>query len=160
MNMKIGFPGLGELGLPCALAVESCGHTAMGCEISEKVLADIRARKIAYHEAAAARRSAKSARVKKSSIPHSVPRFGVIIPATPPAGIYETRIESGQTGQTRLRHTHRRPQMRSPQRRLAFNTELQSMIGYLICAYCNLRGENGPASRDWAVSDYLTHGLS
>ena len=48
--MKIGFLGLGKLGLPCALAVESRGHSALGCDISERVLADIRARKIPYRE--------------------------------------------------------------------------------------------------------------
>ena len=58
--MKIGFLGLGKLGLPCALAVESCGHSVIGCDISEKVLADIRARKLSYREEGAQEALSKS----------------------------------------------------------------------------------------------------
>ena len=35
--MKIGFVGLGKLGLPVALAVESKGHDVVGYDISENV---------------------------------------------------------------------------------------------------------------------------
>lgn len=48
--MKIGFLGLGKLGLPCALAVEQCGHEIIGHDINPTVLANIRARKIPYRE--------------------------------------------------------------------------------------------------------------
>ncbi len=48
--MKIGFLGLGKLGLPCALAAESKGHEVLGCDTSEKVLACIRERTIPYRE--------------------------------------------------------------------------------------------------------------
>ena len=51
--MKVGFLGLGKLGLPCALAVELRGHEIIGCDISEAVLANIRARKIPYLEVGA-----------------------------------------------------------------------------------------------------------
>lgn len=48
--MNIGFLGLGKLGLPVALAVESKGHTVFGYDISEQVLEDIRSKKINYKE--------------------------------------------------------------------------------------------------------------
>ena len=35
--MNIGFIGLGKLGLPCALAVESRGHKVIGYDPSEQV---------------------------------------------------------------------------------------------------------------------------
>ena len=36
--MKIGFLGLGKLGLPVALAVESKGHQVMGTDIDDSIL--------------------------------------------------------------------------------------------------------------------------
>ena len=48
--MNIGFLGLGKLGLPVALAVESKGHTVFGYDISEQVLEDIRSKRINYKE--------------------------------------------------------------------------------------------------------------
>lgn len=36
--MKIGFIGLGKLGLPCALAIEGKGHKVIGYDINPKVL--------------------------------------------------------------------------------------------------------------------------
>ena len=48
--MNIGFLGLGKLGLPCALAVESRGHCVAGCDTSETVCANINARAIPYRE--------------------------------------------------------------------------------------------------------------
>ena len=41
--MKIGFLGLGKLGLPCALAIDSAGHDVCGFDLNpevEKILAD------------------------------------------------------------------------------------------------------------------------
>ena len=48
--MKIGFVGLGKLGLPVALAVESKGHDVVGFDISENVKNIIEAKKIPYKE--------------------------------------------------------------------------------------------------------------
>jgi UDPglucose 6-dehydrogenase len=48
--MKIGFLGLGKLGLPCALAVESRGHKIVGYDISDEVSSIIEAKKIPYRE--------------------------------------------------------------------------------------------------------------
>ena len=48
--MKIGFLGLGKLGLPCALAMESKGHTVCGYDINPQVLEDIRNKKLKYKE--------------------------------------------------------------------------------------------------------------
>ena len=48
--MKIGFLGLGKLGLPCALAIESKGHTVYGYDINPDVISDIYAKKLKYKE--------------------------------------------------------------------------------------------------------------
>lgn len=48
--MKIGFLGLGKLGLPCALAVEQRGHEVIGYDINENVVNGIRNRVISYRE--------------------------------------------------------------------------------------------------------------
>ncbi len=48
--MKIGFVGLGKLGLPVALAVESKGHDVIGYDISQNVKNIIEAKKIPYKE--------------------------------------------------------------------------------------------------------------
>jgi UDPglucose 6-dehydrogenase len=48
--MKIGFLGLGKLGLPVALAVESKGHQVVGYDISSKVKKIIKEKKIPYKE--------------------------------------------------------------------------------------------------------------
>ncbi len=48
--MKIGFMGLGKLGLPVALAVESKGHEVFGYDISEKTINNIKKKKIDYKE--------------------------------------------------------------------------------------------------------------
>lgn len=48
--MKIGFVGLGKLGLPVALAVESKGHDVVGYDISNNVKNIIEAKKIPYKE--------------------------------------------------------------------------------------------------------------
>ena len=36
--MKVGFLGLGKLGLPVALAIESKGHYVCGTDISKKTI--------------------------------------------------------------------------------------------------------------------------
>ena len=46
--MKVGFLGLGKLGLPCALAMDMKGHDVMGYDINDKVL---QKQQIPYREA-------------------------------------------------------------------------------------------------------------
>jgi len=48
--MNIGFLGLGKLGLPVALAVESRGHHVVGYDISDTVKDIVEAKKIPYRE--------------------------------------------------------------------------------------------------------------
>ena len=48
--MKVGFLGLGKLGLPSALAMESKGHTIYGYDINIKVLQAIRNKELTYKE--------------------------------------------------------------------------------------------------------------
>lgn len=48
--MKIGFMGLGKLGLPCALASEAAGHEVVGYDPNPAVAGYIRDRKIPYRE--------------------------------------------------------------------------------------------------------------
>ena len=48
--MNIGFLGLGKLGLPVALAVESKGHNVFGTDINETTLRNIRFKSINYKE--------------------------------------------------------------------------------------------------------------
>ena len=48
--MKIGFLGLGKLGLPVALAVESKGHQVIGTDINEITLRNIRFKTLTYRE--------------------------------------------------------------------------------------------------------------
>lgn len=49
--MKIGMVGMGKLGLPVALAIESKGHEVMGYDINPKVADYLQERKIPYKEA-------------------------------------------------------------------------------------------------------------
>ena len=48
--MNIGFIGLGKLGLPCALAVESRGHKVVGYDPSQQVRDIIDTKKLQYQE--------------------------------------------------------------------------------------------------------------
>lgn len=48
--MKIGFMGLGKLGLPCALASEAAGHEVVGYDPNPDVAGYIRDKKIPYRE--------------------------------------------------------------------------------------------------------------
>jgi UDPglucose 6-dehydrogenase len=48
--MKIGFIGLGKLGLPCALAMEQKGHTVFGIDPSPLTQQIIQTKKLAYIE--------------------------------------------------------------------------------------------------------------
>lgn len=51
--MKVGFVGLGKLGLPCALGVESMGHTVFGVDPSPQTMDILECRKLAYEEVGA-----------------------------------------------------------------------------------------------------------
>ena len=48
--MNIGFVGLGKLGLPCALAIESRGHKVVGYDPSEQVKEIVDTKKLQYQE--------------------------------------------------------------------------------------------------------------
>lgn len=48
--MRVGFVGLGKLGLPVALAVESCGHEVAGYDVSPLPAEFVKHRSIPYHE--------------------------------------------------------------------------------------------------------------
>ncbi len=58
--MKVGFIGMGKLGLPVALAVESKGHDVVGYDISDNVRDILNARKLPYREIWAQEHLAKS----------------------------------------------------------------------------------------------------
>lgn len=51
--MKIGFVGLGKLGLPCALAIDSSGHRVYAYDVNPKIEGYLRDRAIPYREEAA-----------------------------------------------------------------------------------------------------------
>lgn len=51
--MKVGFIGLGKLGLPCALAIESKGHEVMGYDLNPEVETIIKTKKLPYLEVGA-----------------------------------------------------------------------------------------------------------
>lgn len=48
--MNIGFLGLGKLGLPCALAIESKGHTVVGYDINPQIENILKTKKLPYTE--------------------------------------------------------------------------------------------------------------
>lgn len=51
--MNVGFVGLGKLGLPCALAIESKGHTVCGYDISPHVAEILQTKVLPYREVGA-----------------------------------------------------------------------------------------------------------
>tara|TARA_B100000989_G_C19527714_1_gene467824 strand:+ start:2216 stop:3469 length:1254 start_codon:yes stop_codon:yes gene_type:complete len=93
--MKVGFLGLGKLGLPVALAVESKGHDVVGHDISNSVKNIIEAKKIPYKEKGAQELLDKS-KIKFLDIPEVVKHSEIIfVPIqTPHNPLYEgvTRI--------------------------------------------------------------------
>lgn len=50
ISMKVGFIGLGKLGLPCALYIDSKGHEVYGYDVNEEVGCYLRNRRIPYRE--------------------------------------------------------------------------------------------------------------
>ena len=48
--MNIGFLGLGKLGLPCALVIDSKGHNVYGYDINPKVEKILETRELPYRE--------------------------------------------------------------------------------------------------------------
>ena len=58
--MNIGFIGLGKLGLPCALAIESRGHNVLGYDPSAQVQEIMDTKKIIYNEIDAQKYLSKS----------------------------------------------------------------------------------------------------
>lgn len=50
ISKKIGFIGLGKLGLPCALAIEKKGHTVCGYDVNPEVPRILESRVLPYKE--------------------------------------------------------------------------------------------------------------
>ena len=50
-SMKVGFLGLGKLGLPCALALDDAGHQVFGYDISQETMKNIANKVLPYREA-------------------------------------------------------------------------------------------------------------
>jgi UDPglucose 6-dehydrogenase len=115
--MNIGFIGLGKLGLPVALAVESKGHKVCGYDISQDVKSIIDAKKIPYKEIWAQEHLDKS-NIEFTSISDVVEKSEIIfVPIqTPHDPLYE--------GVTKI-----------PQKRVDFNYE------YLISGMKSLSEE-------------------
>ncbi len=84
--MNIGFIGLGKLGLPVALAVESRGHKVIGHDISEQVKDIIDTKKLQYEEIWAQDYLEKT-RIKIKSIKEVVSHSEIIfVPIQTPHG--------------------------------------------------------------------------
>ena len=75
--MKIGFIGLGKLGLPVALAVESKGHEVYGYDINKKINLIIKNKKLPYKEKGANKLLEKS-KIKTKDIPYIVKNSDII----------------------------------------------------------------------------------
>ena len=84
--MKVGFIGLGKLGLPCALAVESRGHKVVGYDPSEQVKDILDTKKLQYEEIWAQEHLDKS-KIKIKSIEEVVKHSEIIfVPIQTPHG--------------------------------------------------------------------------
>ncbi len=84
--MNIGFIGLGKLGLPCALAIESRGHNVVGYDPSEQVKDIIDTKKLQYQEIWAQEHLDKS-KIKIKSISEVVQHSEIIfVPIQTPHG--------------------------------------------------------------------------
>ncbi len=95
--MKIGFIGLGKLGLPVALAIESKGHEVIGTDINDITLNNIRSKTLNYREESA-EELLKSSKLQLKSLDKIVEESDIIfVPIqTPHEDKYEgiTRIPS------------------------------------------------------------------
>lgn len=95
--MKIGFIGMGKLGLPVALAVESKGHEVVGHDISKEVKSTLESKKLPYKEIWAQEHLEKS-QIQFVSVSEVVSHSEIIfVPIqTPHAPEYEgiTRIKN------------------------------------------------------------------
>ena len=93
--MKIGFLGLGKLGLPVALACESKGHEVIGTDINETTKRNIRFKTLTYREEGA-EELLKTSKIKLADVDKIVEESDIIfVPIqTPHAEKYEgtTRI--------------------------------------------------------------------
>ena len=93
--MKIGFLGLGKLGLPVALACESKGHEVIGTDINETTKRNIRFKTLTYREEGA-EELLKTSKIKLADVDKIVEEADIIfVPIqTPHAEKYEgtTRI--------------------------------------------------------------------
>lgn len=84
--MNIGFIGLGKLGLPCALAVESRGHRVVGYDPSDQVKNIIDTKKLQYQEIWAQKHLDKS-KIEIKSIEDVVKHSEIIfVPIQTPHG--------------------------------------------------------------------------
>ena len=84
--MNVGFIGLGKLGLPCALAVESRGHKVVGYDPSEQVKDILDTKKLQYEEIWAQEHLDKS-KIKIKSIEEVVKHSEIIfVPIQTPHG--------------------------------------------------------------------------
>ena len=88
--MNIGFMGLGKLGLPCALAIESKGHKVIGYDVSPSVFKIVRSKKIPYKEEGA-QELLDNSNIKCVDIPTLVKESEIIFVAiqTPHKPAYE-----------------------------------------------------------------------
>jgi len=95
--MNIGFIGLGKLGLPCALAIESRGHKVVGYDPSKQVKDILDSRKLQYQEANAQDLLLKS-KIEIKSVEEVVGKSDIIfVPIqTPHDPLYEgtTRLQN------------------------------------------------------------------
>ena len=84
--MNIGFIGLGKLGLPCALAIESRGHKVVGYDPSEQVKSIIDTKKLHYQEIWAQKHLDKS-KIEIKSVEEVVAESEIIfVPIQTPHG--------------------------------------------------------------------------
>ena len=84
--MNIGFLGLGKLGLPCALAVESRGHNVVGYDPSQQVKDIVDTKKLQYQEIWAQEHLEKS-KIEIKSIQNVVQESDIIfVPIQTPHG--------------------------------------------------------------------------
>tara|TARA_R110002110_G_scaffold33241_1_gene114081 strand:- start:1325 stop:2566 length:1242 start_codon:yes stop_codon:yes gene_type:complete len=75
--VNIGFLGLGKLGLPCALVVDSKGHNVYGCDVDPKVKEVLETRQLPYREEGAPE-LLKDHNIKWSSVTEVVSNSDII----------------------------------------------------------------------------------